>query len=350
MATLSKDLPMTSSLPVPLRIGVLGAAKIARAFIAGVHGSPKITVAAVASRDPARAQVYAQETGVPQVHATYDALLADPAIEAIYNPLPNKLHAEWSIRALDAGKHVLCEKPLATSGAEARAMFAAAQRNGVYLAEAYPYRAQPQTQKLALLLQAGAIGRVKLIHAAFGFPMQDTANIRFNAALAGGALMDAGCYPVSFARLVAGERPRRVQAVAQWTETGVDRTLIASLEFPGGVLAQIACSFATARHRHAYIAGDGGTLVTTYLNDTSDALPPVLEIRRGIALDAPRETIATAPAAGFLAEAESFHDLVRHGWSQWSGVTPAESIDIAVTMEALAMSAREGRAIEVAAD
>ena len=160
-------------------------------------------------------------------------------------------HAEWSIRALDAGKHVLCEKPLATSGQEARAMFDAAKRNDRRLAEAYPYRAQPQTLKLGDLLRQNAIGRVQLIQASFGFPLADAANIRMNPALAGGALMDAGCYPVSFVRMVAGSRPARVQALAQWSDSGVDRTLVASLEFASGLIAQISCTFATARHRRA---------------------------------------------------------------------------------------------------
>jgi xylose dehydrogenase (NAD/NADP) len=341
---------MTPSTPAPLRIGILGAAKIARAFIDGVRPSRKIVVAAVASRDRERGESFARDTGVPHLHSSYDALLADPSIDAIYNPLPNSLHAEWSIRALGAGKHVLCEKPLATSGAQARAMFDAARRNGVHLAEAYPYRAQPQTLKMRELLQSGAIGRVQLVHAAFGFPMLDGANIRFSPALAGGALMDAGCYPVSFVRLVAGERPRRVQAMARWADSGVDRSLVASLEFANGVLAQIACSFDSARHRHACIVGDAGVLATTFLNDTSAALPPVLEWKRGIALDAARETVSAAPTNGFLAEAESFHDLVRGGRSQWTGATPEESIDIALTLEALAQSAREGRTIDIVSD
>ena len=197
------------------------------------------------------------------MHPTYDALLADPAIDAIYNPLPNSLHAEWSIRALDAGKHVLCEKPLATSGQEARAMFDAAKRNDRHLAEAYPYRAQPQTLKLGELLRQNAIGRVQLIQASFGFPLADAANIRMNPALAGGALMDAGCYPVSFVRMVAGSRPARVQAIARgataaWTARSSPRC-----EFAGGLIAQISCTFATARHRHAFIAGDEGTIATS---------------------------------------------------------------------------------------
>jgi predicted dehydrogenase len=329
----------------PLRIGILGAAKIARAFIAGVRPSTKVAIVAVASRDADRARSFARDTGVPQVHASYEALLADPAIDAVYNPLPNSLHAEWSIRAVEAGKHVLCEKPLATSADQARAMFDAAQKSDVCLAEAYPYRAQPQTLKLRELLAAATIGRVQLVHASFGFPMADPANIRLSEALAGGALMDAGCYPVSLVRMIAGERPLRVQAMARWADGGVDRTLVASLEFASGLLAQISCSFATARHRQAFIAGDGGSIATTYLNDTSAVQPAALELKRGTALDTPRELVETTATNGFLAEAEAFRDLVVEGPDRWTGASPQESIDIAATLEAIAASARQGVAI-----
>jgi xylose dehydrogenase (NAD/NADP) len=339
---------MTPTSPRSLRIGILGAANIARLFVAGVRDSRKVIMTAIASRDIERAGKFARETGVARVHPTYEALLADPEIDAIYNPLPNNLHAEWSIRAVEAGKHVLCEKPLATSVREARAMFAAAARNGVHLVEAYPYRAQPQTLRLLALLNEKAIGRLQLIQAAFGFPLTDPSNIRMNPALAGGALMDAGCYPVSLVRGIAGERPRRVHAIARWAESGVDLALVASIEFAGGLLAQVSCSFATARHRHAFVAGDTGSIRTTYFNDTSAAFPPVLEVRRGPGWDARQELVETAETNGFLAEADSFHDLVVDGPDRWTGVTPEESIDIALTMDALAASARQGVAIEIA--
>ena len=340
---------MTTSSSPMLRIGILGAANIARLFAAGVRPSQKVAVVAVAARDAGRARKFADETGITLVHPTYDALLADPAIDAIYNPLPNSLHAEWSIRALDAGKHVLCEKPLATSGQEARAMFDAAKRNDRHLAEAYPYRAQPQTLKLGDLLRQNAIGRVQLIQASFGFPLADAANIRMNPALAGGALMDAGCYPVSFVRMVAGSRPARVQALAQWSDSGVDRTLVASLEFASGLIAQISCTFATARHRHAFIAGDEGTIATSYFNDTSATFPPLLELRRGTGWDAQRDIVETASTNGFLAEAEAFRELVANGLAHWTGATPDESIDIALTLEALAASARRNTSVDVGA-
>ena len=340
---------MSMSPDAPLRIGVLGAAKIARLFVAAVRPSRKVVVTAVASRDTDRANAFAQETGVPRVHATYDALLADADVDAVYVPLPNHLHAAWSIRAADAGKHVLCEKPLAATAEEARAMFDAARRNGVFVVEAYPYRAQPQTLRVRELLAAHAIGRLQLVQASFGFPMADAANIRLQPDMAGGALMDAGSYPVSFVLTVAGSRPSRVHALSRWGESGVDLTTLATLEFAGGLMAQVSCSFATARHRHAFIAGDAGSIATTYFNDTSPAFPPLIELRRGTGWDAQRETLETASGSGFLAEAESFHDLVRLGWDHWTGATPDESVDIALTLDALALSARTGAMVDVGA-
>jgi predicted dehydrogenase len=316
-------------------------------FVEAVRPSRKIAVTAVASRDVERARSFAREAGIASVHSAYEALLDDPEIDAIYNPLPNNLHGRWSIRAAEAGKHVLCEKPLAASPAEARAMFDAAHRNGVYLVEAYPYRAQPQTLKLRDLLEARAIGRLQFIQASFGFPLSDLSNIRMDPALAGGALMDAGSYPVSLVRTIAGERPRRVHAMARWADSGVDLAMVGSIEFAGGLLAQVSCSFATARHRHAFIAGDAGSIVTTYFNDTSAALPPVLELKRGTGLDAQRELVETAPTNGFLAEADSFADLVAHGWDHWTGVTPQESIDISLMLHALAASARQSTSMDI---
>jgi predicted dehydrogenase len=333
----------------PLRLGILSTAKIARLFVSGVSPSSSVTVMAVASRDAAKAERFAAELGIPRHYGSYEALLADPDIDAVYNPLPNSLHAEWSIRAAAAGKHVLCEKPLAMTAAEGRSMFAAAERYGVYLVEGYPYRAQPQTLKLQELLEAGAIGRVEVIQASFGFVMTSETNIRLNAALGGGALMDAGVYPVSLVRMVAKERPSRVRAVAHWTSSGVDRTLVATIEFPSGMLAQIASSFATSVHRQALIAGSDGVLQTTFVNQPNLANPPVLQWRRGSGFDSQVEIVEVPALNGFLAEAESFERLVRGGPQYWTGASPEESIDILLTVEALLQSARTGRVVEVTA-
>ena len=338
---------MTPSVRSPLRIGILSTANIARSFIKGVQPSSRVTVAGVASRDGAKAERFAAEVGVPRSYNSYEALLADPEIDAIYNPLPNSLHAEWSIRAVEAGKHVLCEKPLAATAAEARAMFEAAKRNRVHLVEAYPYRAQPQTLKLRELLDAGAIGRVQLMQASFGFTLSDAANIRFNPSLAGGASLDVGSYTVSLACMVAKARPLRVNASAQWTDSGVDLTLAATLEFPDGLLAQVSCSFATALHRQALIVGTEGILQTTFYNHPSPIAAPVLHLRRGKGPDASPEIVAVPTTNGFLGEAESFERLVREGPEQWTGVTPEESVNIMLTLEALLRSAREGKLVEI---
>ena len=338
---------MTPSSPPPLRVGILSAANIGRAFVKGVQPSATVKVVAVASRDVAKAKRFAAEVGIPGVHDSYEALLADPEIDAVYNPLPNSLHAEWSIRAVEAGKHVLCEKPLAASASEARAMFEAAKRNGVHLVEGYPYRAQPQTLKLRELLDEGAVGRVQLIQASFGFTLKDGPNIRLDPSLAGGALMDVGSYPVSLARMVAKEGPSRVSALAKWTDSGVDRTLIATIEFPSGLLAQISCSFDTAIHRQALIAGTEGILQTTFYNNPSPAAPPILHLQRGKAWDATVETLEVPTTNGFLGEAESFERLVRQGPEQWTGATPEESLDIMLTLEALLRSARSGKPVDI---
>jgi xylose dehydrogenase (NAD/NADP) len=335
--------------PQPLRIGILSTANIARAFVAGVRPSATVTVAAVASRNSTTAERFAREVEIPRSHGSYEALLADREIDAIYIPLPNSMHAEWSIKAVEAGKHVLCEKPLSVTAAEARAMFEAARKHGVHLVEGYPYRAQAQTLKLQELLAAGTLGKVQLIQASFGFTMNNDANIRLDAALGGGALMDAGSYPVSLVRTVAKERPSRVHAVAHWAGSGVDRTLAATIEFPSGLLAQISCSFATAVYRQALIAGADAVLQTTFFNHPSPAAPPVMYLRRGKGWDSPVEVLEVPATNGFLAEAESFSRLVKEGPSGWNGASPEESIDIALTLEAILRSARDGKTVEIEA-
>jgi D-xylose 1-dehydrogenase (NADP+, D-xylono-1,5-lactone-forming) len=331
-----------------LRIGILGAANIARAFISGVAPSETVRVSAIASRDIGKARRFANETGVQRAYGSYEELLADPAIDAIYNPLPNSLHAEWSNRACEAGKHVLCEKPLAVTASEARAMFAAARRHGVLLVEGFPYRAQSHALKLKELVTGGAIGRVQTMHAAFGFTLTDQGNIRLDPTLGGGALMDLGTYPVSLTRLVAGQRPTRVQALARWHRSGVDETLVASMEHAGGLLAQISCSFATNTHRQALIVGTAGTIETTYPNHAPVDRRPVLQLKRGLAWDAPYEEIAVQACDGFRAEAESFERLIRLGPGHWTGASPDESVDIMLTLEAILESARLGQSVAVA--
>jgi xylose dehydrogenase (NAD/NADP) len=331
----------------PLRFGILGTANIARSFVAGVRPSRHATVTAVASRAAAKARAFAQEAGLARHFASYEALLADRDVDAVYIPLPNGLHAEWSIRALQAGKHVLCEKPLSATAAEARAMFDTARRHGLCLVEGYPYRAQPQTLKLRELLDGGVIGKVRLIQGSFGFTLGAGENIRLSPQLAGGALMDIGTYPVSLARMIAKARPIRVHAVAEWSTSGVDRALAATLEYESGLLAQITCSFNTCVHRQALIAGTHGVIQTTYLNHTSSASQAVLQLRVGTDKDAVDSIVQTSAINGFLAEANDFARLVSDGPAQWPGTTPEESIDGMLTLDAIRESARSGGTVEI---
>jgi predicted dehydrogenase len=331
----------------PLRFGILGAANIARLFATGAAAVDGVDITALASRDAAKGRAFASEIGVPNVHSSYDALLADPAIDAVYIPLPNTMHAEWVIRAAAAGKHILCEKPLAMSAAETAGMFAAAKAHGVYLVEAYPYRSQPQTLKVRDLLAEGAIGKPQLVHASFGFTFAQQSNIRLDPARGGGALLDAGSYATSFVRLVAGECPTRAFATAKWGETGVDLTAAGTLEFASGLLAQIWCSFSTAFHRHALVAGRDGMLETQYLNHPPEGGPAEVYLRRGRLATTPREVIQTTGGSGFTAEIASFRDMVVHGPDHWNGATPQESMDIMATLEALAASAKTGGWVDV---
>ena len=331
----------------PLRIGVLGTARIARKFIAGVRPSNRVLVTSVASRDAARAAQFAMEMNIGRRFESYESLIRDPDIDAVYNPLPNSMHAEWSIRAIKAGKHVLCEKPLSGSEHEARTMFEAAQHFGVHLVEGFPYRAQPQTLKLQEIVQSGRIGKVRQIQATFAFTLVDREDIRLRPDLAGGALMDLGTYPVNLVRLVAGSRPARVRAVARWNgheDRAVDRTLVALLEFEDGPLAQVMCSFDAAQHREALIVGSNGTIHTTYQNHTSPEIPGDLTVREGLDASGRGITINTPSTNGFLAEAESFAAMVGGGMEQWTGSTVQESIDNAAILEALQQSARSGGA------
>lgn len=333
----------------PLRFGVIGAANIARAFIAGVKPSRKVAVAAVASRDAAKARAFADETGVARSHGSYEALLDDPEIDAFYIPLPNSMHAEWVIRAAERGKPILCEKPLSVSAEEARAMFAAARRNKIVLAEGFPYMAQAHMAKVRSLIAEGAIGKPKLIRSTFGLTSSDFNNIRLSPTLGGGCLLDAGSYATSFIRIVAGERPTRVNATARYASNGVDITAAATIEFPSGLIAQMSCSFETGYHRHGLVAGTDGVIETNYLNHPPASGPAVLQIKRGIAFNAVFEPIPVADANGFLLEAESFADYVAKGPQHWTGATEAESVEIMATLDAIRESAKSGNWVDVKA-
>ncbi len=226
-----------------LRWGILGCARISRrGLIPGIRASNTGRLAALASRNPAKARAWCDEFKVLRTHETYQGLLEDPEIDAVYIPLPNELHKPWVLAAAAAGKHVLCEKPLALNAVEAREMVEQCRLRGVLLMEAFMWRHQPRALELRARLAAGLLGELRLIRSSFSFPIEP-GDWRLDPARGGGSLWDVGCYGISTARFFADAEPASVRARARFGPTGVDLTLTASLEFPDGVLAAIDCSF-----------------------------------------------------------------------------------------------------------
>jgi len=242
-----------------LRWGILGTGNIATQFTAGLKCSRRGLAAAVGSRSPQTAQAFAKTHEIGRALGSYDALIADPEIDAVYNSLPNSLHADWTIRALEAGKHVLCEKPLAMNAAEAERMFDAARKSGRVLAEAFMYRSHPQTLAVIEAVQSGAIGQLRLIRTSFCFRTRKTeGNVRFVRELGGGGLMDIGCYCINFARLFAGGEPAAVHAVARFHPTGVDELAAGTLLFPNGIISSFVCGMCSHADNAAYLCGTEG--------------------------------------------------------------------------------------------
>jgi predicted dehydrogenase len=226
-----------------LRIGVLGAARITpMALIRPARDIRGVSVTAVAARDPERAQAFARKHGIDKIHDDYDSLLADPDVDAVYNPLPNSLHAEWTLRALDARKHVLCEKPFTSNASEAERVHQAAERSERVVMEAFHYRYHPLAQRLRDLVASGELGKPRFIETWMCIPLPLLRDIRYRLDLAGGATMDTGCYAIHVARTIAGEEPIVVTARAKLASKGVDRAMQADVGFPSGAEGRINCS------------------------------------------------------------------------------------------------------------
>jgi D-xylose 1-dehydrogenase (NADP+, D-xylono-1,5-lactone-forming) len=257
-----------------MRLGLLSTARINELIVAGARQAQGVEVVAVGSRERARAQEQAQALGIPRVHDSYEALIADPEIDAVYISLPNSLHVEWSMRALQAGRHVLCEKPLSRHPDDVTRVFDLAEVRGLIIAEAFMWRHHPQARRLVEL--AGQIGELRLVRASFSFLLERPGDVRLQSALEGGALMDVGCYCVSAARLVAGE-PVSVSARQVLGGDGVDVRLIGLLGFAGEVLASIDCGLDLAARDELELAGTQGVL---WLDDPWHARDPGIELRR----------------------------------------------------------------------
>lgn len=244
----------------PLNWGLLSTARINRALIPPLQVSRRNKLLAVASRSQAAADAYAREKKIPRAYGSYEALLADPEIDVIYNPLPNHLHAEWTIKAVEAGKHVLCEKPLALSVAEVDAIIAAARKHGRVVAEAFMYRHHPQTLKVMELVKSGSLGTLKLIRGSFTFILTREGDVRLKPEWGGGSIWDVGCYPISYARAVVGAEPREVFGWQVTGPSGIDETFVGQMRFESGVLAQFDSSFVIPFHAFMEIVGSEGAL------------------------------------------------------------------------------------------
>jgi len=228
-----------------LRFGILGAAKIAPdALTEPAADCERAEVVAIAARDPERAGRFAEEHGIAQVDSSYQALLRNPSVDAVYNPLPAGLHAEWTIRALELGKHVLCEKPFAANASEAEQMVAVARERDLVLLEAFHYRYHPLADRIREVIASGALGDLRRVEASFCVPIPDPDDIRYDLSLGGGATMDLGCYPIHWVRLATGGEPRVLRARAREDPPGIDVEMTAELRFPEDVRGAVRCSMA----------------------------------------------------------------------------------------------------------
>ena len=317
--------------------GFLSTADINRKLIPGAQASDKIELVAVASRDAARAEAYAREWEIPRAYGSYEELLADPELEAVYISLPNTMHAEWSIKALDAGKHVLCEKPFTRHPEEVDAAFDAAERNGRLLSEAFMYRHNPQTRRLSELVAEGAIGELRLVRSAFSYALYDQENIRLRTDVEGGALMDVGCYNVSGSRLLAGE-PERVFGEAWYGPSGTDWVFTGTLRFPGDVIATFDCGTALPERDELEAIGSEGSL---FLEDPWHCNVPVIELRRVDGV----ERIELDHVDSYQLELENLSDAIRGEAELLLGRKDAHAQ--AAALEALHRSATTGAAVSL---
>jgi D-xylose 1-dehydrogenase (NADP+, D-xylono-1,5-lactone-forming) len=285
----------------PLRWGILSTARINDALL----GAGAADVVAVASRDAGRAQAYAAERGIPRAHGSYEALLADPEVDVVYVSLPNALHVPWAARALEAGKHVLCEKPMSRRPDEVEALFDLADERGLVLSEGFMWRHHPQVALVRRLIADGAIGRVRVIRADFAFNLLDAEDPRLLAELDGGALMDLGCYCVSAARTLAGAEPVEARAAQVVGGTGVDVVLAGLLRFPGDVVAHFDCAMVGPDRFGLAVFGDAGSL---WLPDPWHAREPVVELTHG---DGRVERLVPDPVNSYALEIADVEAAIR---------------------------------------
>jgi predicted dehydrogenase len=283
--------------------GILSTADINRKLLAGAAESDDVDVVAVGSRDLQRAEEFARTWNIPRAYGTYEELLADPDVEAVYIPLPNTMHSEWSIKAMEAGKHVLCEKPFSRHIGDVDRAFDAADATGMHLSEAFMYRHHPQTVRLAEIVASGAIGELRVIRSVFSYSLYDADNIRLRPDVEGGALMDVGCYCISGARLLGGE-PESVVGAAHIGSSGTDWVFAGMMRFPGDVVALFDCGTSLPNRDELEAIGTEGSV---FLDDPWHCGTPVIELRRNDSV----ERIEIEAANPYRLELEDLNAAIR---------------------------------------
>ena len=323
-----------------LRWGVLGVAGIAlKAVIPAIQRSANGRLLAIASRTRERAAESAGRLGIPRAYGSYEAMLADPEVEAVYIPLPNSMHREWTLRCAEAGKHVLCEKPLALTAANAEEMIAACRRHGVVLMEAFMYRFHPRTLRVAELAAQGALGEIRLVRASFTFRVRSPDNIRLNPDLGGGSLYDVGCYGVNVSRMLLGE-PTTAFAFGRIGAGGVDEVLGAVLRFEGDRVAVVDCGLTLSRREEVEVVGDGGRLVVP-----TAFLPGVADAELHMFVDQERKVLTVPGVDQYQVMVEQFAEVARGDAPLL--LPPEDAVANLRAIEALLRSLRSARAEEV---
>lgn len=324
-----------------IRWGLLSTARINRRVIPAIRMSPRGELVAVASRSAESANAYAAEWDIPQTFASYEAMLQSDAIDAVYISLPNTLHAEWTIAALRYGKHVLCEKPFATTLSEVDLMTSHAEATGMVLAEAFMYRHHPQTKIVGEWVKNGRLGHITQVRAVFNYKMAPGQNIRLASELGGGSLWDVGIYPVSFAQFIMGSAPEVVFGDQWLGESGVDEQFVGQMRYADGAIAQISSSFRTPYYTMAEVQGTNGRLVLTRPFTGLDAADR--QLRYFAPGEDTPEIIPVPDEYLYLGEVEDMHDAILHG--QPSYLTLAETRDHVKTVLALYESAGLGTSV-----
>lgn len=292
-----------------LRWGLISTARINQRLIKSLRSSDRNELVAVASRSAYKAQAYATEWGISLAFGSYQAMLDDPTIDVVYNSLPNSLHAEWSIKALKAGKHVLCEKPLATTLEEVDQMQSAARETGKHLAEAFMYRHHPQTINVKELVDSGILGQIRLVKGEFTFSIRNEEDVRLDPDLGGGSIWDIGCYPISYARFILGDEPKEVFGWQKSGGSGVDEGFVGQMRFAGDIFAQFDSGFRSPYRSRIEIVGNEASMIIP--SPFNPGLNAEIQIDRGGEI----ESIAMPQMELYMGELEDMADVILNGSS-----------------------------------